>query len=60
MDLICIYVRDISSLYLGPEAEGKREKEEDGSLCKHVWRACELCFPVSKPQSLVAGSQGLS
>ena len=59
MDLICICVRDISSVYLGYEAKGGREKE-DRSLCEHGWRAGGLCFPVSKPQSLVASSQGLS
>ena len=59
MDLICIYVRDISCLYLGYEAEDEHEKE-DRSLFEHGWRAGGLRFPVSKPQSLVASSQGLS
>lgn len=59
MDLICIDVRDISSFHLGEEAEGGRDKE-DGSLCKRGRRGSGLCFSVSKPQSLVASSQGLS
>lgn len=59
MDLICIYIRDISSLYPGHEAEGGRERE-DRSLCEHGRRAGGLCFPVCKPQSPVASSQGLS
>ena len=50
MDLICIYVRDISSLYSGYEAEGGHEKE-DRSLCEHGWRAggCACCVETSEP-----------
>lgn len=48
-----------SGIYLGYEAEGGREKE-DRFLGKHGKGVSGLYVPTSKPQSPVAGSQGLS
>lgn len=58
MDLVCIYVRDVSSsIGFGCGAERRHEKE-DGSLCKQGRQLSEL--PCTNPQRLVASSQGLS